>query len=181
MPLCRRTVSSGEGVDDDLCRRVVNCLLRFASRSFWTDNRSRERRGLVGGVRGGDNVVKVLLFTSEPFPRESMVLPPLQQRPSSEGGGDGGALANEKGTPRIVSAIAVFSDFFLLCGTCMEYFDMFFLVRHSELTFSFQLRASKYINLVAVISFLNRPTGCAAYGIMKRHFPSIQQREKCSA
>jgi hypothetical protein len=120
MSLCRRTVSSGEGVDEDLCRRFVNCLLRLASRSFWTDNRSRERRGLVGGVGGGDNVVEVLLFTSEPFPGDSVVLPPLQQRPSSEGGGDGGALASENGAPRIVFSAIVHSSVVLAFFCSMD-------------------------------------------------------------
>lgn len=78
--------------DDDLCKRVVNCRLRLASRSFCTDNRLRRRRGFVGGVGGGVRAVLVELFTSEVSSGDSGVLPPLQQRPSSEGGGEGGAL-----------------------------------------------------------------------------------------
>lgn len=123
MLLCLRTASSGDGVDEDLCKRFVNCLLRLASRSFCTDNLSRERRGLVGGV-AGESAVEMPLFTSPALSGDSVVLlPPLQQRPSSEGGGDGGRTS-EKGASRTFAAMI--SPFLIFLLQFVE-FDEYFL------------------------------------------------------
>lgn len=173
MLLFLRSSSSGDGVDADLCKRFVNCLLRLASRSFWTDSRSRRRRGLVGGVGGGESVVVIELFTSEAIPGVSVVLPPLQQR-LSEGGGVGGAVPKNSifssisSFPSLQSGIlksSLASCSFQNCILSIFLHASVLVVGNHEIL---KGRGRKQVRLAI---------GCAVHGIRKHSISSTQRRQ----
>lgn len=102
-------------------------------------------------------MVMVELFTSAGFKWGSTVLPPLGQHPSSEGGGDGGALDRHNGFSAILK-VGIFTVFLLFCSIFS------FSSNLDQLSRAWDIRRVLWALEQYQASLI---IGCAAQGIMK--------------